>query len=156
MSVDDLHGLDATTTEFQSALTTARDLKTHASVEPPLSASDYEEHLSEIGKRVPGKDETRTGSRSMVIEAAARNVLFSRIAISAINDADFVDVWNLLDLVQFCADKGYCEAGLTLRLIEELLDGQTIDGCRGVFDYLESRCERLVGVRSIPITRHPI
>jgi hypothetical protein len=32
-------------------------------------------------------------------------------------------------------------------LIEELLDCQSIEGCRTVFDYLESRGERLVAVR---------
>lgn len=32
-----------------------------------------------------------------------------------------------------------CEPGLIFWLIEELLDSQTIDGCRKVFDYLESR-----------------
>jgi THO complex subunit 1 len=34
-----------------------------------------------------------------------------------------------------------CEAGLIFWLIEELLDSQTVDGCRKVFDYLESRRE---------------
>lgn len=34
-----------------------------------------------------------------------------------------------------------CEPGLIFWLIEELLDSQTIDGCRKVFDYLESRRE---------------
>jgi THO complex subunit 1 len=32
-------------------------------------------------------------------------------------------------------------------LIEDLLDSQDIKGCRLVFDYLESRRERLVAVR---------
>ena len=35
-----------------------------------------------------------------------------------------------------------CEPGLIFWLIEELLYSQTIDGCRKVFDYLESRRER--------------
>lgn len=34
-----------------------------------------------------------------------------------------------------------CEAGLIFWLIEELLDSQTVEGCRKVFDYLESRRE---------------
>lgn len=41
-----------------------------------------------------------------------------------------------------------CEPGLIFWLIEELLDSQTIDGCRKVFDYLESRRERITAVRS--------
>lgn len=39
-----------------------------------------------------------------------------------------------------------CEPGLGFWLVEELLDTQTIDGCRVVFDYLESRRERMCAV----------
>ena len=41
-----------------------------------------------------------------------------------------------------------CEPGLAFWLVEELLDTQTIDGCRVVFDYLESRRERMCAVGS--------
>lgn len=36
-----------------------------------------------------------------------------------------------------------CEPGLIFWLVEELLDSQTIEGCKKVFDYLESRRERI-------------
>ena len=39
-----------------------------------------------------------------------------------------------------------CEPGLVFWLVEELLDSQTIDGCRVVFDYLDSRREYLTAV----------
>jgi hypothetical protein len=39
-----------------------------------------------------------------------------------------------------------CDPALALWLIEELLDSQSIDGCRTVFEYLESRREKLVAV----------
>jgi THO complex subunit 1 len=39
-----------------------------------------------------------------------------------------------------------CDPSLVWYMIEELLDSQSIDGCRRVFDYLESRRERLVTV----------
>ena len=41
------------------------------------------------------------------------------------------------------SDRDLCEAGLIFWLVEELLDSQTIDGCRIVFDYLDSRRDRL-------------
>ena len=44
-----------------------------------------------------------------------------------------------------------CEPGLIFWLIEELLDSQTIDGCRTVFDYLESRRERNIKVCSLAL-----
>ena len=40
----------------------------------------------------------------------------------------------------------YCEPSLLFWLVEELLDTQTIDGCRVVFDYLDSRRERITAV----------
>ena len=40
----------------------------------------------------------------------------------------------------------YCEPSLLFWLVEELLDTQTIDGCRCVFDYLDSRRERITSV----------
>jgi hypothetical protein len=39
-----------------------------------------------------------------------------------------------------------CEPSLVFWLVEELLDSQTIDGCRNVFDYLDSRRERITAV----------
>jgi len=45
----------------------------------------------------------------------------------------------------------YCEPSLVAWLVEELLDSQTIDGCRKVFDYLESRRDRITGVSKVKI-----
>jgi THO complex subunit 1 len=45
--------------------------------------------------------------------------------------------------VSILSDDEYCDPGLLFWLVEELLDGQTIAGCRKIFDYLESRRERL-------------
>ena len=44
-----------------------------------------------------------------------------------------------------------CEPGLVCWLVEELLDSQTIDGCRKVFDYLDSRRERMIAVCGIAL-----
>ena len=49
-------------------------------------------------------------------------------------------------LIEAKRDVEQCEPGLIFWLIEELLDSQTIDGCRRVFDYLESRRERITAV----------
>lgn len=61
-----------------------------------------------------------------------------------IREPEFVRIWDLLDLLLLCRELGQCEPILAFYLIEELLDSQTTDGCRVVFDYLESRRERLV------------
>lgn len=53
-------------------------------------------------------------------------------------------MWDFLDLLLLCGELGQCEPILAFWLIEELLDSQTTEGCRIVFDYLESRRERLI------------
>ena len=60
-----------------------------------------------------------------------------------IRDTAFGEVWHLLDIVSTLSDRELCEPGLIFWLVEELLDSQTIDGCRTVFDYLDSRRDRL-------------
>lgn len=86
-------------------------------------------------------------------------------ATTTIDDPLFVQVWNLLDIVLTCSERStlpylnisilgsdanpftdQCDGLLIFYLAEELLDSQSIDGCRRVFDYLESRRERLVAV----------
>jgi len=88
----------------------------------------------------------------------------SKQSSRSVTDAEFIDVWNLLDILNICGDQGMsvsktfwlvcklinvieqCDPLLVWYLIEELLDSQKIQGCRRVFDYLESRRERLVTV----------
>lgn len=53
-------------------------------------------------------------------------------------------MWNFFDLLQCLSDRGQCDPALLVWLIEELLDSQTIPGCRKIFDYLESRRKRII------------
>ena len=77
------------------------------------------------------------------IETVFRDKFYELLATTEIFHAAFDSVWHLLDVVSILSDKELCESGLIFWLIEELLDSQTIDGCRKVFDYLESRRERI-------------
>lgn len=54
-----------------------------------------------------------------------------------------MNIWDLLDIVSILSDDELCDPALGFWLVEELLDSQTIAGCRKVFDYLESRRERM-------------
>jgi len=54
-----------------------------------------------------------------------------------------VRIWNLFDIISFLVDNEQCDSALLFWLVEELLDSQTIAGCRKIFDYLESRRERI-------------
>lgn len=52
-------------------------------------------------------------------------------------------MWNFLDILSILSDSGQCDPALVFWLVEELLDSQTIAGCRHIFDFLESRRERI-------------
>jgi THO complex subunit 1 len=66
-------------------------------------------------------------------------------------------IWNLLDIVSILSDDEKAEPALLFWLVEELLDSQTISGCRKIFDYLESRRERITakhfGTKNLVILR---
>lgn len=53
-------------------------------------------------------------------------------------------MWNLLDILSILSDDDKTEPAVMLWLVEELLESQTIAGCRKIFDYLESRRERII------------
>lgn len=78
------------------------------------------------------------------IEAACREIFLDTAATVDILEPAFSVVWVLFDIITVLSDNDLCEPGLGTYLVEDLLDTQTIDGCRKVFDYLESRRERLV------------
>jgi THO complex subunit 1 len=52
-------------------------------------------------------------------------------------------MWNLLDIISILSDDEQCDTALLFWLVEELLDSQTVAGCRKIFDYLESRREKI-------------
>ena len=53
-------------------------------------------------------------------------------------------MWNLFDILSILSDDDKTEPAVMLWLVEELLESQTIAGCRKIFDYLESRRERII------------
>ncbi|KAK4570208.1 hypothetical protein LTR86_002288 [Recurvomyces mirabilis] len=144
MAADSAAGLPPvaqTITRLEALLQRARTLKPEAAVEPPLSTGDLVLDVDALGYTIDERHEQ--SYRFSVVEAAARRIFYSLIYETVIEDPNFVQVWNLLDILLVCSDKGLCTPELVPWLIEELLDSQTTTGCRTVFDYLESRRERL-------------
>ncbi|KAJ6079993.1 hypothetical protein N7467_009746 [Penicillium canescens] len=126
-----------------SLLDRAAQVKLDKQIEPPLT----EAHLGEtIWKPLPQDEEAikylNQQTRPAAVEIAFRQKFYHLLASTSIDDPAFIHIWNLLDVVSIFSDNEQCEPGLIFWLIEELLDSQTIDGCRKVFDYLESRRER--------------
>jgi len=144
MSVDDVATIRSITLSLRAILDKASTINTADTIEPPLPISSLESDVRNLENIFETPDDgTSKDSRFAVFEYAARAIFYPLVAAN-LDEGSFISLCNFFDLLQLCADHNLCEGTLPLLLIEELLDGQTIDGCRRVFDYLESRRERLV------------
>lgn len=96
-------------------------------------------------------------AHSLAIDTSFRELFVELIASLDIENDDFSPVWSLLDSINLLCDNELCESALGFWLVEDLLDSQTIHGCREVFNYLESRRERMTKVnfaqKHLPILR---
>ncbi|RCI13739.1 hypothetical protein L249_7948 [Ophiocordyceps polyrhachis-furcata BCC 54312] len=121
-----------------------------SSIEPALNQSDFEnlfgrvaESLASDGDASRSREAAKT-HQFAIIETAARDVFDRLIASTPIESPEFVKMWHLLDILSLLSDNGQCDPALLFWLVEVLLDSQTIAGCRTIFDYLESRRERIM------------
>ncbi|PGH02372.1 THO complex subunit 1 [Blastomyces parvus] len=143
MAVDDIAAVKVYRQLVQGLLDKAAEIKKDGSIEPPLTDAD----LGDAIRRILQDQESGLKGQSQqaqyaVVETAFREKFYDLLATTSIDEPSFIHIWNLLDIVSIFSDNEQCEPGLLFWLIEELLDSQTIDGCRKVFDYLESRRER--------------
>ncbi|EEH35288.1 nuclear matrix protein [Paracoccidioides lutzii Pb01] len=137
MAGEDIAAVKAYRQLFQDLLDKAAKVKQDSSIEPPLNEAD----LGDAIRHIQSKGQSPQAQYA-VVETAFREKFYALLATTSIDDPSFIQIWNLLDIVSIFSDNEQCEPGLLFWLIEELLDSQTIDGCRKVFDYLESRRER--------------
>jgi THO complex subunit 1 len=80
----------------------------------------------------------------LIVDTTLRDLLYAWISELSITDPRFARVWYLLDIATFLGDCGYSEPASNFLLVENILDSQTVSGCRRVFDYLESRRDKLI------------
>ncbi|EFQ93789.1 hypothetical protein CFE70_010032 [Pyrenophora teres f. teres 0-1] len=135
---------DAVAPRLDYLLRRARIVKQSASVDPPL-------HVSELvpeNEPLLGEIEGGSAVRALAVESAAKSVFYANLGATSIEEPAFVTIWNLLDILQYCGDRDLCHPQLVLLLIEELLDSQSISGCRIVFNFLESRRETIIAINS--------
>lgn len=140
-SAAELQPVEQIAARLQSLLDLAKDVKPERTVEPPLSTANLISGIDALPHGIQGSLDDAW--RQVIVENAVRQLFYSVLTSADITDPAFVDVWNLLDILHVCGDRSVCAPELACQLIEELLDSQTTDGCRTVFDYLESRRERL-------------
>ncbi|KAI5868159.1 THO complex subunit 1 transcription elongation factor-domain-containing protein [Durotheca rogersii] len=148
----DVPQVDAFAALLKNVLDHARSAKPDASIEPPLTKADFDSLLSQLPTIFPCASpsyvsESLTSEKARqyaVVETAARNVFSSLVAGTSINSPEFVQIWNLFDFLSVLSDSEQCDPALLFWLVEELLDSQTTEGCRKIFDFLESRREQII------------
>lgn len=139
MSITDLDSVTRVQNIIHDILQQIIQKKAHA--EPPVIEAECAQLLQSIKDFEVEEDDKAL--QSAAIETVFREKFDDLVASTDIDDHAFVQVWILLDVVTILSDNELCEAGFGFYLVEELLDSQTIAGCRKVFDYLESRRERM-------------
>ncbi|KAK4226081.1 THO complex subunit 1 transcription elongation factor-domain-containing protein [Podospora fimiseda] len=147
----DNHGIEAVARAgafLEDLLRVADSVKQTHALEPPLVESDFE-NIEEQFNSIYDSEQTSNDAaetriqRFAIIETAVRETCKNLVATTPIESPDFVRVWNLFDILSILSDKELCDPALLLWLVEELLDSQTIVGCRKIFDFLESRREKI-------------
>ncbi|KAL8674132.1 MAG: hypothetical protein Q9168_001469 [Polycauliona sp. 1 TL-2023] len=143
MSSAGIRSVDALTESLRDLLQRSNKLKPDGGIEPVLTSTSFSGDVESIIRRAEGGITVNAQDQYAALETACRNIFYDLLASTSIEETSFSQIWNLLDIVSLLSDIPLCEPGLVFWLVEELLDSQTIDGCRVVFDYLDSRRERL-------------
>ncbi|KAG4438123.1 hypothetical protein IFR05_006403 [Cadophora sp. M221] len=127
---------------LQETLERALEIKTTSNVEPPLGKADLAGLLVRFDTVFPST--ASADSKKHAVETAVREAFSNILASTTIDSPSFVNVWNLFDILSILSDDDKTEPAVMFWLVEELLESQTIAGCRKIFDYLESRRERII------------
>ncbi|WEW59375.1 hypothetical protein PRK78_004846 [Emydomyces testavorans] len=166
MAVENIRAVQLYRELVEELLDAAAEVKQSSAIDPPITEADLGDAIRETRDNEAEILKNQSlQSTYAAVETAFREKFYHLLATTSITEPEFVQIWNLLDIVSFFSDNGKifpkisaisfslmscflerCEPGLIFWLIEELLDSQTIDGCRKVFDYLESRRERNTAV----------
>ncbi|KAL8917749.1 MAG: hypothetical protein Q9208_007801 [Pyrenodesmia sp. 3 TL-2023] len=139
-----INSVDKFTESLTELLERARRIKRNGAIEPALTSATFGGDVEDIAKRAELGRTVNTQDHYAALETACRNIFYNLLASTSIEDDSFGQIWSLLDIITILSDIPLCEPGLVFWLVEELLDSQTIDGCRIVFDYLDSRREQLI------------
>ena len=129
--------------QIESCIQQLSDGREYGDIDSPVPESDCAQLLDKI--RLLRKDGASLDAPQLhnaLVETVCRDLLWEIIATVDISEPAFAQVWVLLDVINILSDNELCEPGLGFWLVEELLDSQTIEACRKVFDYLESRREK--------------
>lgn len=141
LTVTEVQPVATVLSRLKALLDQANSLRAENAVAQPLPSNDLLAGVNALHHDIPEKYDQPY--KWNVVESAARELFYSSIINLDIEDPKEVRIWHLYDILLLCGDQSMCAPDLVCLLIEELLDCQTTTSCRIVFDYLESRRERL-------------
>jgi THO complex subunit 1 len=101
MDVMELPSVASSVERLRELLHRASQIKPKPDIEPPLPISEYSGE-----KGLPSEIDNKS-SQHAVIEATARQLFLQFLTnSSSVDDAEFVHVWNLLDILNILGDQG--------------------------------------------------
>lgn len=101
---------------------------------------------ADLGKR-------RSEMNKKLVEDQLRGSLYRLISQCNLADPEASRLWSLLDVSIILEDAGLGEKSVSFSLLEELLESQILSDCPYIFDYLESRRQRLIA-HEFPGSKH--
>jgi THO complex subunit 1 len=124
MAVPDVLSADAVAPRLDYLLQRARVVKPSTSIDPPLQVSELVPENEPLLGKIEGGDQIRT----LAVESAAKSVFYANLVShyvplpvphvclhaqgsTRIEEPAFVTVWNLLDILQYCGDRGMLHSG---------------------------------------------
>lgn len=119
MATPSVLSADAVAPRLDYLLRRARVVKQSTAIDPPLQVSELVPESEPLLGEIEGGKEVRT----LAVESAAKSVFYANLvsccaAVSTpliclhsqgstrIEEPAFVTVWNLLDILQYCGDRG--------------------------------------------------
>ncbi|CAF9924822.1 MAG: hypothetical protein GOMPHAMPRED_003721 [Gomphillus americanus] len=124
---------------LQELLEKVAELRPDPDFKRALTEGEIRNELNAIfgrSKDEPGRLENNS---STVLETAFKRIIYSILAKNTIKDPAFSQIWHLLDIANILSYRDQSEPSMTMGLAEELFESQTTEGCRIVFEYLETR-----------------
>ncbi|KAF2153803.1 hypothetical protein K461DRAFT_292513 [Myriangium duriaei CBS 260.36] len=127
--------------QLRDVLSFALDQVGGATSSEPLSSKTLDQSITQLKEAL--HNATQESQIASVLETAARRIFYHNLKSTTVVQPESHRIWTFLDVLLLLSETRQTGRSIIWYLIEELVESQTADSCRIVFDYLDSRRERL-------------
>ncbi|KAF4550910.1 THO complex subunit 1 transcription elongation factor-like protein [Elsinoe fawcettii] len=117
------------------------DLDVKGTRDRPLNGDKVSEPLSVAVQDIESL--TTTSQLPVILETASRKVFYDVVERTTVDQPEAQQLWSFLDILLLMCEHRQTGRSIIWYLIEELVESQTADKCRLIFDYLDARREWL-------------